>query len=119
MAYRVLVAGDKVKIRKSGHDDHGSFGVVEGIVCNMAGEQIDVRVRFSSWRNTPVTIGLFKPSELLLSTGNPYQMCLSQEDEDSLFHDESEMTDAEIMQDLLQRVSKLEKEILDMKSQRV
>lgn len=108
MAYRNLEVGDDVKVRKYGSKDHGHFGKVSGIITDHRSEQIGVEVQDGDF-----VMGVFKPSELLVSNGNPYQMCLSQEDEDSFFHDE-EVGDSEIMQQLLQRVAKIEKQIANI-----
>lgn len=114
MAYRALVVGDDVKIVKCG-DWSGLFGKVLTV------EGMFYKVRLQLWGNKGFAEHYFTEDHLLISTGNPHRhLMLTKDDEDSFFHDEddSEMTDSEIMQDLLQRVSKLEKEVLDMKSQR-
>lgn len=110
MAYRELVIGDDVKIVKC-QEWSGHFGKV----LDIEGEFI--KVQFSSWRNEPSLTHYFTEDKLLLSTGNPYRNeTLMYDYTDPDYDEEDEQpSDSQIMQDLLQRVAKLEKEMLDMK----
>lgn len=110
MAYRALVVGDDVKIRDFGNDWHGNFGEVLDI------EGAFVKVLFHSWHDGPSTTAYFTEDKLLLSVGNPYRHIeMNQDDEDSFTNDEDLPTDDEVIQQLLQRVAKLEKEMLEMR----
>lgn len=107
MAYRKLEVGDDVKIVKC-NDWSGMFGEVLSIEGDFH------KVRFHSWKEGSDLTHYFTSDKLLVSNGNPYaNMMLSQEDEDSFFHDE-EVGDSEIMQQLLQRVAKIEKQIANI-----
>lgn len=107
MAYRTLVVGDDVKIVKCG-DWTGMFGKV----LDSSGDLITVK--FRSWRGGHSSVAKFTSDKLLLSNGDPYNHCDYTYDDE----EEKEEDDQTVLRSLLERVAKLEKEMLDMKSQR-
>jgi hypothetical protein len=111
VAYRKLEIGDDVKIVKC-QEWSGQFGEVVGI------EGQYIKVRFSSWRGEPSMTHYFTEDKLLVSTGNPYRNYSYEPDDDfEDFEVQTQYNDQTILQALIERVSKLEKELLNMKSQ--
>lgn len=107
MAYRDLESGDDVKVKNYGSEWHGHFGVVEkvrdnGLVLVDLGDS---------------TSRIFDKDQLLVSTGNPHIgfRCESDYDEDDFAESLEYQADSFILRELLERVGKLEKEMLDMK----
>lgn len=101
MAYRDLVAGDDVKVRDFGNEWHGYFGKVVDTSTNY----VYVDLGFS--HNVA-----FSPEKLMVAVISEFTDYIYNDDE------EEETDDQIVMRSLLERVSKLEKEILDMKSHR-
>lgn len=111
MAYRDLVIGDNVKIVKC-EEWSGMFGEVLAVEGGFA------KVKFSSWRNEPSSTRYFMKEQLLVSTGNPYAKYDPNHPDYEPFEDEDDddcHSDSQVLKSLLERVAKLEKEMLDMK----
>jgi hypothetical protein len=108
VAYRKLEIDDKVKIINPGFNNHGSFGVVTDLIGDTA------LVHYTLWEShrQHETNCVFPFSKLLLSTGKP---TYTPEDEREIWgevnHDDVELYKG----NLLERILKLEQEVLDLK----
>lgn len=104
MSYRKLEVNDKVKIINPGFNNHGAFGVVIDTCGHTA------QVSYKLWESHRLTNAqdIFHFDNLLLSTGNPWY--------DG--HGQLEETDEKLYEaNLLERIVKLEQEVLDLKKQ--
>lgn len=112
MAYRKLEIDDKVKIVNPGFNNHGSFGVVTKL---FVGDH--ALVSYTRWEShcRTETQDMFPFNKLLLSTGNPHDGVPTPDDEDEMWgevnHDDEELYKG----NLLERILKLEQEVLDLK----
>jgi hypothetical protein len=103
VAYRALEVDDKVKISNYGFNNHGSYGVVTALFGDKS------LVRYVSWQSHGRTLfdEMFDNDKLLLSSLNKLPTC----DED--YTDDEELYEG----NLLERIMKLEQEIVDLKKQ--
>lgn len=106
MAHRDLVVGDDVKISDVEHEMHGAFGVVTDVAGPLSIVKIENHGRIQGYSTT------FHCDRLILADRNVRRDYVYDDEDEELADDE------QVMRSLLERVSKLEKEILDMKSQR-
>ena len=106
MAYRDLKIGDNVKVSDVEHEMHGAFGVVMDVNGRWSVVELENLGRTQGYSD------MIHCDNLLIA-----DRCVPRYDYSYNEHeeDDDQPSDSQIMQDLLQRVAKLEKEMLDMK----